>query len=213
MGRRVHFRKLTMSFLNDLTMGEIVSRIAAFLLYCALQGGLLSLLARLFGDSKPAYDGRFTLNPFAHLALSGLFMAVLFRMGWIRPMRFNLAAIRGGRLGLAAIALLGLLGMILTIPLLDLTRPLIQAALPQTGGYAVLNIIQQFQEITLASTVFNVLPLPGVIGAAFIQAIWPQAEPRVRRLEPLVIAALIVIFVLGWMPNPIPVLLPFVSLV
>jgi hypothetical protein len=128
-------------------------------------------------------------------------------------LRFNVEAIRGGRFGLAAIALLGLLGMILAIPLLDLTRPLIQAALPQTGGYAVLNIIQQFQEITLASTVLNILPLPGLVGAAFLQAIWPQAEPRIRRLEPLVIALLIVIFVLGWMPNPIPILLPFVSLV
>lgn len=202
-----------MSFLNDLTMGEIVSRIAAFLVYSALQGGLLSLLARLFGDSKATYDGRLTLNPFPHLALSGLFMAVLFRMGWIRPVRFNLEAIRGGGFGLAAIALLGLLGMILAIPLLDLTRPLIQAALPQTGGYAVLNIIQQFQEITLASTVLNVVPLPGLVGAAFLQAIWPQAEPKIRRFEPLVVVLLIVIFVLGWMPNPIPLLLPFVSLV
>jgi hypothetical protein len=202
-----------MSFLNDLTLGQIVSRIAAFLIYSALQGGLLSFLARLFGDLKPTHDGRLTFNPFSHLALSGLFMAVLFRMGWIRPLRFNGKTVRGGRLGLVAIAVLGLAGMILAIPLLDLARPAIQAVFPQTAGYAALNLIQQFQEITLASTMLNILPLPGLIGAAFLQAIWPHAEPRIRRLEPLFIALLIIILVLGWMPDPIPVMLPLLSLV
>lgn len=140
-------------------------------------------------------------------------MAVLFRMGWIRPLRFSGKTARGGRFGLAAIAVLGLAGMILAIPLLDLARPAIQAVLPQTGGYAALNLIQQFQEITLASTVLNILPLPGLVGAAFLQAVWPQAQPSIRRLEPLFIALLMIILVLGWMPNPIPVLLPLLSLV
>jgi len=200
-----------MSFLNDLTVGEIVARIGAFLIYSLVQSGLLIGLARLFGDRRPGREGRGSISPLVHLSLSGLAMATLFRMGWIRPLRFDVEANKGGRIGLVLVAVLGLAGMIVFVALLDYLRPVIQTNLPQTGGYVVLNVVVQLQQITIGTVVLNILPVPGLIGAAFLQAAWPKAEPRMRRLEPYFTAALVVLLILGWIPNPMPTLLPYIS--
>lgn len=190
-----------MSFLNTITMEQLATRIAAMLFYVALQGAILAALARVLGDQRPRYDGRLTLNPFVHIAVSGFAMAALFRSGWIRPLRFDIAANRFGRAGLVLIAVVGLLIMLALIALSDLLRAPIEAFLPRTAGYSVLYIIQQFQELATASTLLNILPLPGLIGGIVWQAAFPAAERRLERLGSLVMAGLCVLLILGWIPD------------
>lgn len=190
-----------MNFLNNLTMEEIVTRVLALLIYAALQGAVLAGMARLMGDSRPRHDGRLTLNPFAHVAMLGLAMAVLFRMGWIRTLRYDLASNRLGRWGLVLIALGGPLIMLASIPLADLLAPLLQSALPRTAGYVALYSLQQFQVVCTASVLLSLLPLPGLIGGTLLVAIWPSAEKRLQKAEPAVLVGLCVLLVLGWVPD------------
>lgn len=192
-------------------MGEIVSRIAAVLLYAAIQGLTLAGFARLLGDKRPQYEGRLTANPFAHISVWGTVMAALFAMSWVRSMRFDPAQNRLGRWGLISVVLQALGVVVALVPLIDLLRPL-ALLLPRTGGYAVLYVAGQLQIVALASVALNLLPIPGLIGGVLWQAIWPGKERRLLRLEPFGLALVIVAIVAGWLPNLANVLLPLVQL-
>ncbi|WP_127752843.1 MULTISPECIES: hypothetical protein [unclassified Devosia] len=189
-----------MGLLNELTVGLLASRIGAFLIYTAVLGGLLALFARLLGFLRPKHEGRLTANPFAHLSVWGLAMGTLFQMGWIRSMWLDVDGSGNSRLRAAAVAILGLAAVLLLIPLLWWLRPLLQVALPRTGGYAVLGVVLELQRITLATTILNILPLPGLVGGLFLQAAFPEAEKKIRRWEPFVLAGLVVLLVTGWLP-------------
>lgn len=199
-----------MNLLRELSMGEIVSRLIAAILYAGIQGLLLAGLARLFGDQRPTHDGRLTPNPFVHLSVWGAIMAGLFGMSWIRTIWFDAKANRLGRWGIVLVVVLGLAAMVALVPLLDLLRgPAL--LLPRTGGYAVLYVLGQLQAVAIASTALNLLPVPGLIGGSVLQAIWPQAERRLRRLQPFGLALIIVAIVAGWLPNLATTLLPWLQ--
>ncbi|MET3924518.1 hypothetical protein [Devosia sp. 2618] len=200
-----------MNLLRELSMGEIVSRIAAVLIYAGLQGFVLAGLARLLGDRRPNYDGRLTPNPFIHLSVWGAMMAALFSMSWIRTIWYDGKTNRLGRWGIVVVVLVGLAAMVALVPLLDLVRPL-ALMLPRTGGYAVLYVIGQLQVIALASALLNLLPIPGLVGGGVLQAIWPEQERRLRRMEPFGLALIIVAIVAGWLPNLATMLMPYVQL-
>lgn len=181
-------------------MGEITSRLAAVLIFAALQGLLIAGLARLLGDRRPAHDGRLTINPFNHVSVWGALIAALFGMSWIRSIWLDAGANRLGRLGAGLVPVLGLAAMLAILPLSDLLRPLF-LMLPRTGGYVTLYVLDQFQKLTLASVMLNVLPLPGLVAGGVLQAVWPGEERRLRRLEPFCLALVIVAIVAGWLPN------------
>lgn len=201
-----------MALLGELTIGEIVSRLAAALIYAGLQGLLLAAIARLLGDKRPTYDGRLTPNPFAQLSVWGAVMAVLFTVSWIRPMRMAPDQNRFGRAGLVLVAVLALLAMLAFVPLADLARPL-ALLLPRTAGYSVLYVLAQFQIITLGAVLLNLLPVPGLIGGLVWQAIWPKQERRLMRWEPIALAAVIAGLVAGLIPSFGPALLPYLRLI
>lgn len=196
-----------MSLLNDLTMQLLLSRITGFLLYVALHGCILAVLATMLGAQGPARDGRLTLNPLAHLSMPGLAMAVLFRSGWSRPMHIAHEELRGGRIAMIAIAIAALAISLLMVPLLDLLRPLIASGLPRTAGYAVLQAIIAFQDVTLASVALNALPLPGLTAGLVLQALLPATQTkRFYRMEVPVAALLVIALVAGWLPDPMPLM-------
>lgn len=200
-----------MALLGELTIGEIVSRLAAALIYAGLQGFLLAAIARIFGDKRPTYDGRLTPNPITHLSVWGAAMAALFAVSWIRPMRVSAEQNRLGRPGLVLVAALSLAAMLALIPLLDLLRP-VALMLPRTAGYSVLYVLGQLQVLTLGAVLLNLLPVPGLIGGVLWQAIWPEQERRLMRWEPIALAAVIAGLVSGLIPEVGPALLPYLRL-
>jgi uncharacterized membrane protein len=201
-----------MNFLRELSIAEIVSRLAAALLYAAIQGLLLAGLARLMGDRKPQYEGRLTLNPFAHVAAWGMLLAALFAMSWIRPMRFDSKANRFGGLGIVLVVVFGLAGMLLLVPVLDLLRPFV-LYLPRTGSYAVLIVFEALQKIIVGSVILNLLPVPGLIAGSLLWALWPAQDRRLRRWEPIALALVGGSVVAGLLPNLSASVLPYLKLV
>lgn len=193
-----------MTFLNDLTMQVLLSHIAGFLLFTAIHGGLIAAIATLLRIDGPDYRERLTLNPFIHLSLPGLAMAVLFRSGWVRSLPVDHTRLRGGRAGLLVIVVGALAISLAIVPLVDLLRPIVAAELPRTAGYAVLRVIVAFQEVSLGSIALNLLPLPGLTAGLLLQALMPEQTGRLRRLETPVIVLLVIALVAGWLPDPLP---------
>ena len=200
-----------MQFLRELSMGEIVSRLAAVLLYVGLQGFLLAGLARVLGDRRPQFEGRLSLNPFVHLSVWGAVMAALFAVSWPRPVWFDASQNRLGRWGVALVTLGALVAMIVLVVLVNLVQP-VALVLPRSGSYVVLYVLNQFKLIAVSATILNLLPLPGLIGGGWLQAIWPQAERRLRRAEPICLAVLVAVIVAGGYANPAPMILSYFEL-
>jgi Zn-dependent protease len=182
------------------------------LIFVALQGGLLAAVALAMGDRRPRHEGRLTVNPLDHVAAWGALVAALFAMSWVRTVWFDSHENRLGRVGVVLVALAGLVGMAALVPLIDLLRPL-APLLPPTGAQAVLLVLGQLQTIALGSALLNLLPVPGLVGGSVWQAAYPDQERRLRRLEPICMAVVIAAIVAGLLPNPAPLLLPYLHLI
>lgn len=198
-----------MQFLKDLSMGDITSRLVAALLYAAFQGVVLAGLARLMGDRRPQHDGRLTGNPFAQLSVWGTVVAIVFSVSWIRSLWYDSTSNRFGRAGTIAVVVLGLLASLALLPLIALLQSL-AVSLPRTGSYTVLYILNQLQVIAAASTLLNLLPIPGLIGGGVLQALWPERERALKTAEPFCLAVIVALIVAGVAPDLAKLVLPWV---
>ncbi|HEV2518102.1 MAG TPA: hypothetical protein VGV07_22820 [Devosia sp.] len=201
-----------MTLLGDLTLSEIASRIGAMLIFAFLQGLVLAGLARALGDRRPELEGRLSPNPFAQLSLWGMALGVLFTMGWVRPLHYDVSSNRLGGWGVLLVIVGGLGAMALLVPAIDLLRPL-ALLLPRSGGYAVLYWLSQLQLLVAGAVALNLLPIPGLVAGAIWQAVWPGQGRRLGRHEALGLAVVTVAVVAGLVPALGPVVLPYLSLV
>ncbi len=194
-----------MQILRELSVGGIVSRLAAVLIYAGLQGALLAVLARLLGDRRPQHDGRLTPNPFVHITAWGAAVAALFGVSWIRSLWYDTSSNRVGRWGVVLVVLIGLILMLGLLPAVDVLRRL-ALLLPSTGATAMLLMLEQVQLITAASVLLNCLPVPGLIAGGILQAVWPQEERRLRQAEPICLGLVIAAIVAFGFPDPLALL-------
>lgn len=186
-----------MALLNDLTLQALLSRLVAFLVITAVHGFALAAVARLLGDPTPTYNGRFTLNPFVHLSVPALAMAMLFKLGWIAPMRIDASKLRFGRWGLVICELVSLAAPLVLVPLVWPLRSLTVLALPRTAGLAVLGILDTIQDLAVWFSAFNIIPLPPLTGSLLLLAIWPQLARRFTRSLGLIQAIMVGLVVIG----------------
>lgn len=190
-----------MVFLYNLTMADIVTRILAALIYAGLQGGLIAGFLRLMGDRSAQEQGRLTLNPFSHVTLSGLFLAIAFRASWITPMPHAKA---GPRLRPLFAVLLSFGVMIALVPVLDLLRLPLHENLTRGAGYLVLVTITALQYLLVGAVAINLLPLPGMALGNALPAIFPSLAKRYRKSAGLGMAAVAILLILGWYPDVSP---------
>lgn len=184
-----------MSFLNDLTFDQIMTRIAGYLIVVAIHGFALAFIATRLGDREPAHAGRLTLNPLVHISIPGIVAAVLFQPGWMRPLPLEPSAMRWGRLGLV-VAYLGSLAVLLVVAaLLNPLRVQLSTLLGGTAAVTVLGVLDAVQRLGLWFVVLNALPLPGLTGSLLLQAIHPPLAASLRRVE--LPAMLIFLLLLG----------------
>lgn len=139
----------------------------------ALHGFLLAGCAYLLGDRGPKYDGRLTLNPFAHVDVFGLVAAATARFGWIKPMRIDADQLRFGRLGLVICWLGSLAATLLVVRLLLLLQPLATAWAPTSASLGLFGWFGHFSDMAVWFVIFNLLPLPPLTGGLLLAAVAP----------------------------------------
>ena len=64
-------------------------------------------VAYKLGDPTPRYDGRLTLNPFAHLDLWGSLCLIFAGFGWAKPVMVNPFNLRDRKGGMALVTIAG----------------------------------------------------------------------------------------------------------
>lgn len=140
-------------------------------------------IAYKLGDDTAYYQGRLTLNPFAHLDLFGTISMILFGYGWAKPVPVNPLRFKGNmRLGMALTALAGpvsnlILALICTI-LLKCTN-----LLGEVTGFEFFFflgwVLASMCIANIGLAFFNLLPIPPLDGSRILNYFLPYRAQRV----------------------------------
>ncbi len=112
-----------------LSLQQYLLRGVAIVLTVGLHGWLLAMSARLLGDEGVKHDERLTANPLNHLDIVGAIAAVLYSIGWMRPLRIDADQLKGGRLSLILCVLLACAGTCVIALLSQQLKPLLATLL------------------------------------------------------------------------------------
>jgi Zn-dependent protease len=183
--------------LFDFTLQQLILRLCAVVFIVAIHGAAVAGAAGALGDSGPRHDGRLRLSPLAHLDLLGTLSAVLFSIGWIKPIAIDPAQLRHGPLGLVPVVIAGIAATLLAAIALVLVRPIVLPLLPDTASQIAFLLIEAIGQLSLWFALVNLLPVPTLTGGHLLTAIFPQWRESFRRLQPYAAALLTVLAALG----------------
>jgi Zn-dependent protease len=187
----------------DLTPQQLILRFCALLFIAAVHGAAVAGAAVALGDAGPRHDGRLSLNPFAHLDILGSISAVLFSVGWIKPIAIDPAQLRPGRVGLVLIIAAATAATLLSVLALWLVRPLLLPLLPDTASALAFALIETTMQLSLWLALVNLLPLPCLTGGHLLTAIAPQWRGAFWRWRTVVAVLLALLAATGWVTHVI----------
>jgi Zn-dependent protease len=176
----------------DLTLQQLGLRLVAFVFVATVHGVAVAAAAVAMGDQGPRYDGRLSINPLAHLDLVGTVCAMLFPVGWIKPVAIDPFALQTSRGGLVIGVAAGAAATLLSAVALGLARPLILPLLPDTAATTLFALIDFVIALSAWFALVNVLPLPPLTGAHLLAIVAPAYGKVLTRIAPyagLVLAA------------------------
>ena len=183
--------------MGDLTLQHVALRIGAVLLIASVHGFAITATACALGDPGPRYDDRLGLSPLRHIDPLGGLLAMLFTVGWIRPVAVDPAKLRPGRAGLLAVVAVASCATIALAVLLRVTRPFVLSMLPDTAAATFFVFVETVGQLCVSFTVFNILPLPSLTGQHLLVAVLPRTRDVLRRVQPYVAALLALLIATG----------------
>jgi len=184
--------------LIDFSLQQLVLRLCALLFIVAVHGLAVAAAAVALGDPGPRQDGRLTLNPFAHLDILGGVSALLFSVGWIRPIAIDPAKLRPGRAGLALAVIAGAAATLLSAVALRLLRPMVLPLLPDTASALAFALVDMTGKLSVWFALLNLLPVPSLTGSHLLMIAMPQWGDWIAKLQPFVAVLLAVLAATGW---------------
>lgn len=156
--------------------------------------------ATKLGDYTPRYQGRLTLNPFAHIDYIGALCILIFGFGWAKPVSVNSANFENPKRDMAIVALAGPLSNII---LAFISLLLLNVCSLFSGFKYIIYLCYFFiylAQINVYLAVFNLIPIPPLDGSRLLAAFLPNriyySLMRYERYFFIVIFALIWVGVL-----------------
>jgi len=150
-------------------------------------------MAWRLGDSTAKELGRLTLNPLKHLDVMGTLLVFVVGFGWAKPVPVNPYNLRGGRKGMALVAVVGPLSNLA----LATAVALLWRASGFVGGDLVAKVLLVFIYLNLALLFFNLIPFPPLDGFRVLLGVLPeslaQQWARLGQVGPMLLFGLILL--------------------
>ena len=192
----------SMSFTDMLLYA--LSAFAVILLTMPVHEWAHGFIATKLGDPTPRYQGRLTLNPFAHIDYIGALCIILFGVGWAKPVQINPRNFRNPKVGMAITALAGPVSNILMAGLSLLLGNVVYVLLPTTFGLFVMSFFTLVASTNIYLAVFNLIPIPPFDGSRILFAILPDKYYwRVMEYERILMFVLLVVIATGILDGPL----------
>jgi len=159
-------------------------------------------MAVRLGDDTPVVQGRYTLNPIAHLSLIGSLALFFFPIGWAKPVLVNPQNFKRPRRDMALVALMGPVSNIFAaLVVMIVTRVLIGIFSPASfpAGFGTLQeILITIIFINLMLAAFNLLPIPPLDGSKVLGMFLPANIHRaMERYQGILIVVLLLLLFTG----------------
>ena len=132
------------------------------------------------GDDTPRWQGRLTLNPFAHIDYFGALCILLFGFGWAKPVQVNEYHFKNAKGGMAITAFAGPLSNIIVafiaMLLLNICKVLLLNSILINIILLVADFFSYIAIINISLAVFNLLPIPPLDGSRLLFAFLPYKQ-------------------------------------
>lgn len=197
---------------------SIILSIPAILIAFTFHEYAHAKVADMLGDKTPRFQGRLTLNPFAHIDPIGFLVIMIFRFGWAKPVQINQLAFKDRYRDDLKVSIAGpLANFIVSLVFSILYAFYIRFVTLNNGGtlYTIVgNIITYIIIINVNLFIFNLLPLPGLDGFSVLEDLLPttfsKISEKIHRYQFIIFA--LVIYAGGQIINrPVTVVLNFLN--
>lgn len=138
-----------------------------------------AFLADKLGDKTPRFQGRLTLNPFAHIDIIGFLSVLLVGFGWAKPVETNPSALKHYYKDDLKISIAGplmnlFIAVIFSIISMVVLKYVILSSSIGTSSRIIYNMLEYVVTINIMLFVFNLIPIPGLDGFHILRDLFPK---------------------------------------
>ena len=199
------------------TIQSFLEHMNWFQLVILLMGALASLFCLTFhelshgltayrlGDPTAKINGRLTLNPIAHIDLVGLFLMLVARVGWAKPVPVDMRNFKNPKRDMAITALAGpLSNFVLSFLALGICS-IVYHAVPSgtVSAYAIL-FFSYMAVLSVGLGLFNLIPIPPLDGSKVLFSLLPdKVYLTILKYERFLIVAVVLLAWSGFFGGPL----------